>query len=367
MTTALDTLTDKEKDALRLLLRGHDAKSSARELGLSVHTVNERLRDARRKLGVTSSREAARRLLAEEGVAPELLGDKALGDAAERDDGADGSASATRRWAWFALGRGLALSAIGVLAMSLILAALLIPASPLSVLAPATPVLSAAAAAAEPTEAAAAQAAEDFLKLVDESRWAESYAVTGGQFRALNTLERWTEVSEKVRPPLGKLLTRNLVANEFVPAPPEGYQLVKFASSYANETNQVESISLAWENGAWRVVGIVIDNPAAAVAASQEAVNLDALQVDARKWLALIDQGEWQASHAASGAAFRNAITAEGWAAAAAQAREPLGRLMKRELLEYGSQSAPREVRMVLFRTDFADRSGATETVTLER
>jgi hypothetical protein len=142
--------------------------------------------------------------------------------------------------------------------MSLILAALFLPTSPLSVLAPATPALSVAATAAEPTEAAAARAAEDFLKLVDESRWAESYAATGSQFRALNTLEVWTEVSEKVRPPLGKLLTRNLVTNEFVPAPPEGYQLVKFASSYGDGTNQIESVSLAWEDGAWRVVGIVI-------------------------------------------------------------------------------------------------------------
>ena len=60
-------LTEKEKQTLRLIVRGHDAKSSARDLGLSVHTINERLRDARRKLAVSSSREAARMLLAAEG------------------------------------------------------------------------------------------------------------------------------------------------------------------------------------------------------------------------------------------------------------------------------------------------------------
>lgn len=256
MTTVLDTLTEKEKQTLRLILRGHDAKSSAQELGLSVHTVNERLRDARRKLGVTSSREAARRLLAEEGDTPESLGDKALGDAAEGAGAAEAAASATQRRAWFGLGPGLALTLAGVLAMSLILAALFLPTSPLSVLAPA-PAMS-AAATAEADAAAAARAAEAFLTLIDESRWAESYAATGAQFRQLNSLERWTEVSEKVRPPLGTVLTRNLVTNEFVPAPPEGYQLVKFASSYADGTNQVESVSLAWEDGAWRVVGIVI-------------------------------------------------------------------------------------------------------------
>lgn len=254
MTANLDTLTDKEKDTLRLILRGHDAKSSARELGLSVHTVNERLRDARRKLGVTSSREAARRLLAEESDSPESLGDKPLGDALAAAPGAPIAASATGRWAWLGLRPGLALTAFGVLAMSLILAVLLLPASPLSIM----PTAAASSAAAEPSEAAAARAAEDFLNLVDQSRWAESYAATGAQFRELNTLERWSEVSERVRPPLGKLLTRDLVTNEFVPAPPEGYQLIKFASSYENGVNQVESISLAWEDGAWRVVGIVI-------------------------------------------------------------------------------------------------------------
>lgn len=253
-----DTLTEREKAALRLLLRGHDAKSSARELGLSVHTVNERLREARRKLGVTSSREAARRLLEEEGNTPESLTDKQLGDAREGAAGAVITASAARRWAR----PGPALALIGVLAMSLVLAALFLPAAPLGFLAPAA--VTETVAGAEPASstrsevAAAARAAEDFLELIDESRWAESYAATGSQFRKVNSLEVWTKVSERVRLPLGKVLTRNLVTNEFVPAPPEGYQLVKFASSYANGANQIESVSLEWEGGTWKVVGIVI-------------------------------------------------------------------------------------------------------------
>lgn len=254
--TLTDTLTEKERQTLRLLLRGHDAKSSARELGLSVHTVNERLREARRKLGTTSSREAARRLLEVE--TPETLGDKDLGDAPDGSQAAVIAASATRRWAR----PGPALALIGVLAMSLVLAALFLPAAPLGVLAPAA--VTETVAGAEPVSGthseveAAARAAEDFLELIDESRWAESYAATGAQFRKANTLKVWTEVSERVRLPLGKVLTRDIVRNEFVPAPPNGYQLVKFASSYADGTNQVESVSLEWENGAWKVVGIVI-------------------------------------------------------------------------------------------------------------
>src|SRR3546814_10482554 len=80
--TGIQALTEKEKETLRLLVDGHDAKSMARHLGLSVHTINERLRDARRKMSASSSREAARQLREIEGRHPEILRDKALGEAA---------------------------------------------------------------------------------------------------------------------------------------------------------------------------------------------------------------------------------------------------------------------------------------------
>ena len=48
MPDGYDSLTEKEKETLRLVVRGHDAKSMARQLSLSVHTINERLRAARR-------------------------------------------------------------------------------------------------------------------------------------------------------------------------------------------------------------------------------------------------------------------------------------------------------------------------------
>lgn len=53
-------LTPKELEALALIAQGHDAKSAARELAVSPHTIYERLRRAREKLGSSNSREAAR-------------------------------------------------------------------------------------------------------------------------------------------------------------------------------------------------------------------------------------------------------------------------------------------------------------------
>ena len=62
MSLNLDRLTAQEQDLLRLLAQGHTAKTIANLTGLSVNSINERLRSARRKTGAVSSRELARRL-----------------------------------------------------------------------------------------------------------------------------------------------------------------------------------------------------------------------------------------------------------------------------------------------------------------
>lgn len=55
-------LTDREMEVLRLLVAGHTVKTIAARLGRSETSINERLRSARRKTGVGSSRELARLL-----------------------------------------------------------------------------------------------------------------------------------------------------------------------------------------------------------------------------------------------------------------------------------------------------------------
>ncbi len=64
-------LTPKELEALALIAQGHDAKSAARELAVSPHTIYERLRRAREKLGANNSREAARLIFGQDHAANE--------------------------------------------------------------------------------------------------------------------------------------------------------------------------------------------------------------------------------------------------------------------------------------------------------
>ena len=244
---AIATLSEKEKQTLRLMVRGHDAKSIARALGLSVHTINERLRDARRKLAVSSSREAARMLLATEqdraAPAPDLSGDTQIG-ADPPHVLADGDAGRTDSRPRIVK---------GVFFMSIVIGLFALAIAPV-----ATPPASVPAAAQDAPDPAIVDSARRFLALVDRGQWDASYALTGSAFRKLNSEEVWARVSQEVRPPLGAVVSRSLLSLEELPAPPAGYQVVKFRTDFANRRQAVETVSLEREDGAWRVVGVTI-------------------------------------------------------------------------------------------------------------
>ena len=245
-------LTEKEKQTLRLLLAGHDAKSAARALDLSVHTINERLRDARRKLSVSSSKEAARLLRQSEAADPQSLGYAALGDAAPAPGPQQPDTPDTAPPAWRRAGR-----AIGGLVMLVIAAA-----AAYALLNP-TPALNTArhtgAPAAAVTATDAARAARGWLELGDAASWDAAWADTTDTFRAANTVETWRSVSEKVRVPLGRVLSRTLLDEQDVPAPPRGYRTVRFRTDFANRRGATETLSMERDGDAWKVAGIYLE------------------------------------------------------------------------------------------------------------
>ncbi|WP_343528152.1 DUF4019 domain-containing protein [Sphingomonas sp.] len=245
-------LTDKEKQTLRLIVRGHDAKSIAQNLDLSVHTINERLRDARRKLAVSSSREAARLLLdAEGGVSlPENVGDRRIGEdrsPASADDGPAPIVGATGgvRRPLILMGATLMTFALGLLALA-----------GLTHMTP--PAQMTASTSTVPPDPAVVDAAQRFLALVDQGRWADSYRATGSAFRKLNTEPVWAAASEKARTPLGKLVSRTFLSQDDIPAPPAGYQMVRFRTRFESSADVIETVTLERERGEWRITGITI-------------------------------------------------------------------------------------------------------------
>lgn len=253
MAEGYQALTAKEKEALRLLLGGHDAKSMANQLGLSVYTINERLRDARRKLSVSSSKAAARILRDAEAPAPQLLGDMISGDAgqAARAHNFDpGPAHVPRRAAWTIGGFAMLTLLVAALALSSTQSA----APPAAATAATTPT----AATARVVESDVSRAARDWLTLVDARKWPESWAATADSFRALNTLANWQAAAEQVHA-RGPAQSRELLSDEDTPAPPNGYRTLRFRTSFANNHGATEVIALAQQGNQWRVAGIYVE------------------------------------------------------------------------------------------------------------
>lgn len=291
MTQDMAGLTEREKETLRLLLAGHEAKSIARELDLSVHTVNDRLRNARTKLGVGSSREAARRL-AEMEDAPEFSGStaasphvssgsapqefvdrgnshagKEFGIADVADDRPDDghSQTANRKGRLFQ-GHSLVWLAGGMIIMSLVIAVVALSsmagtgsATADNIQSPSAPTASTPAAT---TESVGASAARAWLALVDAGQLDESWTEAGSIFRAQVTQERWSQMVTPVREPLGAVISRKvraIQATGTLPGMPDGeYEVIEFDTSFEKMNATVETVTVVHEDGRWAVIGYYV-------------------------------------------------------------------------------------------------------------
>ncbi|PZR34991.1 DUF4019 domain-containing protein [Caulobacter segnis] len=257
MNERSQTLTEREKETLRLLLAGHDAKSAASALGLSVHTVNERLREARRKLGVSSSREAARAMARAE--APNFLGDKQLGVAQAAAPSPEPRPSDQRRrlgspLVWLSGGMVMMLAMVAAVAMTMA------PHGDGQARPAKTPVAYAAADTA--SDKATTEFAQAWAKLLDDQRWADSWKASGGFFRSQVDEAKWTAMAQPLRQQLGAVSSRqvkSVSSPRSLPGLPDGeYKIIQFATAFANKADAVETVVLAREGGDWKVEGYFI-------------------------------------------------------------------------------------------------------------
>ncbi|MDB5438061.1 MAG: transcriptional regulator, LuxR family [Caulobacteraceae bacterium] len=255
MHQAVQSLTEREKETLRLLLGGHDAKSIARDLDLSVYTVNERLREARRKLRVASSREAARLLAEAEGS--NSVGDKRFGvapaaPAVKQPEPRSRRMDLNRPFVW--LGGGM-------LIMALIIAVLLAVflASPGS---KAPPADRGAAAQPQAAETAETKLARQWLEMLDDKYWDLSWDSAGAQFKSSIPKPAWAARVGPLRAPLGAVTSRTLLAvtrtSALPGAPPGEFLIIQFDTNFASKPHAVETIQLYREASGWKVDGYFI-------------------------------------------------------------------------------------------------------------
>ncbi|MFU7528329.1 DUF4019 domain-containing protein [Qipengyuania sp. ASV99] len=240
MAEPVEELTDKEKEALRLLLEGHDAKSSANTLGISVHTINDRLRNARRKMGVASSREAARILRDAGEDTPQIPVHTSLGidnpePAADTAILTQAKRAGSIRLTWLAG---------GMLIMSVVIAAAVLAVVSTSggdagTAVPSPQNRASSAEAAErptPEDTPSVEVAEAFLSAIDAGDVAGSWDLAGQAFQTRTTQREWSGALATARAPLGDVGERRLATVQRVstlPGLPEGdYEVLVFQAKF---------------------------------------------------------------------------------------------------------------------------------------
>lgn len=256
MSVQVARLNETERATLRLILKGYYAKAIAREQGLSIHTVNERLRQARRKLAVPSSREAARLLSQAENTEHKSNVHKQLGVACL----STGRSGRSWRSSVIAVIAAQPVLVTGGFVVSILLvAALMLKPSAIG-----------AASGDEqsvprPTnviEAAPQQSAVAWLKVIDETNYAASWDKAGRQFRAQITPAQWIDALRMARVPLGRLQSRRameMTSASSLPGAPDGeYRILRFETVFERKAIARETVVLCMEDGEWKVEAYLI-------------------------------------------------------------------------------------------------------------
>jgi Protein of unknown function (DUF4019) len=111
-------------------------------------------------------------------------------------------------------------------------------------------------------ELAAQRQALGFLSYLDQGRFADSYAYTGMLIRAQLDRDAFTTQIQKTRVGTGVWQSRELIDSAYtttLPGAPEGqYVVLHYHASFANRQDAVETMTLAFAKGYWRVSGYYI-------------------------------------------------------------------------------------------------------------
>jgi opacity protein-like surface antigen len=126
----------------------------------------------------------------------------------------------------------------------------------------------AALRAADPAQSAGAEkaaeaSAQSWLALVDAGKYGDSWDAAAAVFRSALSREQWIQALDKVRRPLGKVVSRKLrgaqYATELPNAPKGEYVVIQFDAAFENKSGAVETITPAKDkDGTWRVSGYFI-------------------------------------------------------------------------------------------------------------
>jgi hypothetical protein len=115
------------------------------------------------------------------------------------------------------------------------------------------------AAPAKPNAVMAAEAgpndrARQWLTLVDDGNYAQSWKDSGTAFRK-RPADAWAKFALEMRDPLGAVASRSLKS---VDVSKPRVAVVSYDTAFARRTGVVETVTLSFENGGWAVTDYMV-------------------------------------------------------------------------------------------------------------
>jgi hypothetical protein len=112
-------------------------------------------------------------------------------------------------------------------------------------------------------ESKAVAAAKEWLSLVDNQKYGESWQQAAQLFKDAVNKQQWIQIIQSGRRPLGKNTSRELKSKRYmtnVPGAPDGeYVVIEFNASFENKKSAIETVTPMLDKDAkWRVSGYFI-------------------------------------------------------------------------------------------------------------
>ena len=124
----------------------------------------------------------------------------------------------------------------------------------------AAPAFSQAAPAKKSTVTAAVPAPDDrarqWLVLVDDKNYAQSWTEASRSFQAKQKTQDWATQEAAKREPFGAVASRDLKSIDLGKA---NVAVIRYDTVFAHKAQAVETVTLAFENGGWAVTSYSVD------------------------------------------------------------------------------------------------------------
>jgi serine/threonine protein kinase len=206
----------------------------------------------------------------------------------------------------------------------------------------------------------------NWLENLNSGNYAAAWQSASVTLRQAIPRSEWTNRCHSIQAERGEIVGRTFVSatpTTAVPGLRDGdYWVCQFRLAFLGGGSALETVTLEWDGFFWTVAGYVIQ---------PESENTSPAIAAAHQWLALADAGDYGANWTNAAPFFQSKITVADWSSALTQVRQPLGKLVARNLQASQETTtlpgAPRGRYVVMtFNTRFEHKSSAVETVTFQ-